>query len=344
MSTPPRVLVVGVGGLGGCIAGALLRAGADVTGLSPNVVIATAVAEHGLRLTGHGGDHTVSGRVVAELGPEEGPFDYVVLATPPNAVEEAARDAAPLLATDGAMVVLQNGLCEERVQALVGPDHVLGCVVMWGASMPEPGLYERTSTGTMTLGRLDGADDPRLDALAELLAPLGDVRVTDALAGKRWGKLALNCMVSTLGTIRGGRLGDVLFTRQGRRLGLEIISETVDVALAAGVTPQKMAGVDLTWLALTQAQRERLWSPNLGVKHGVMLAVGTRYRRLRSSMLAGIERGRTPPIDFLNGEVVRRGQALGVPTPVNARAVDAVWAIARGEATPGPALLAGLAS
>ncbi len=342
MSAAPRVLVVGVGGLGGCIAGALARSGVDVTGLSPNTAIVAAVASHGMRLTGHGGDHTVPGRVVAQLEPGAGPFDLVVLATPPNAVEEAARDAAPTLAPDGAMVVLQNGLCEERVQAIVGADRVVGCVVMWGASMPEPGVFERTSSGTMTLGRLDDAPDGRLDTLAALLAPLGEVRTTDRLAGKRWGKLALNCMVSTLGTIRGGRLGDVLFTRRGRRLGLEIISETVDVALASGVTPERMAGVDLTWLALTPAQRAALWSPNLGVKHGVMLAVGTRYRRLRSSMLAAIERGRTPPIEFLNGEVVQRGQALGVPTPVNARAVDAVWAISRGDATPGAALLESL--
>ena len=112
------------------------------------------------------------------------------------------------------------------------------------------------------------------------------------------------------------------------------------MALASGVQPQPMAGVDLTWLALTARERAAWFSPTLVVKHGVMLAVGTRYRRLRSSMLAGIERGRTPPIDFLNGEVCARGLAVGVATPVNDRAVAAVWAISRGEQSPGPALLA----
>ena len=56
-------------------------------------------------------------------------------------------------------------------------------------------------------------------------------------------------------------------------------------------------------------------------------------------MLAAIERGRRPAVDFLNGEVVDRGRAAGVPTPVNARIRDAVWRVARREETPGFPLL-----
>jgi 2-dehydropantoate 2-reductase len=38
---------------------------------------------------------------------------------------------------------------------------------------------------------------------------------------------------------------------------------------------------------------------------------------LRSSMLHDVERGRRTEVDFLNGEVVRRGRAQGVPTPLH---------------------------
>jgi 2-dehydropantoate 2-reductase len=37
-----------------------------------------------------------------------------------------------------------------------------------------------------------------------------------------------------------------------------------------------------------------------------------------------------PAVDFLNGEVVRRGADVGVPTPVNAAIRDFVLAIADG--------------
>jgi 2-dehydropantoate 2-reductase len=39
----------------------------------------------------------------------------------------------------------------------------------------------------------------------------------------------------------------------------------------------------------------------------------------RSSMLQDIERGRPTEIEAINGEVVRRGRLLGVPTPENER-------------------------
>ena len=87
----------------------------------------------------------------------------------------------------------------------------------------------------------------------------------------------------------------------------------------------------LDWLALDDDERLMAGSPGLLAKHTVLLAVGAKYRRLRSSMLAAIERGREPPIEYLNGEVISRALALGLQTPVNTAVVAAVHAIARGE-------------
>jgi 2-dehydropantoate 2-reductase len=53
---------------------------------------------------------------------------------------------------------------------------------------------------------------------------------------------------------------------------------------------------------------------------------------MRSSMLAAIERGRPPAVDFLNGEIVERGAKFGLPTPINAAVREQVLDIARGKA------------
>lgn len=51
-------------------------------------------------------------------------------------------------------------------------------------------------------------------------------------------------------------------------------------------------------------------------------------------MLSAIERGRIPAVDFLNGEVVEHGRALGLSPTVNHAAREHVWQISRKEARP----------
>jgi 2-dehydropantoate 2-reductase len=339
----PRFLVVGCGAIGGVLTACLAETGHDVTAVTTNEGIHAAVASRGLLLAGDRPSRGARGRVVlgmAGLTPGER-FDAVLLATQPPQVEDAARGALPWLADDGAMVCLQNGLCEERIASIAGKGRVIGAVVAWGATMPEPGLYERTAAGGFTLGRLDGgALATRHDELARALESVGPVETTQNLRGKRWSKLAINCAISSLGTIGGDRLGALLQHRFARRLALEIFTEVVQVARRERVKLEKVSGtLDLAWISLTEEERDVAGSPSLVAKHGLLLAVGFRYRRMRSSMLSAIERGRTPAVDFLNGEVVDRGRRHGIATPVNARVRETVWRIAEKKATPGLTLL-----
>lgn len=338
-----RVLVMGCGGIGGTVAAHLAELGVDVTAVSRNVAVAEAVAAGGFRLVGESGERTVPGEVVPEV--PAGPFDYVLLATQPTDVEEAARQALPALAPDGHLVCFQNGLCEERVARVVGdPRRVIGGIVAWGGSMLEPGVFDKTSAGGFVLGGIADVDHGALVRLAAMLECVGPVEISDNLPGARWSKLAINCAISSLGTLNGTTLGKAMRSRMVRRLALEIMTEVVAVARRAEVALQKVSGtLDLDWIALTEAESEQeIGSISLTAKHTLLLAVGMRYRRLRSSMLRAIERGRPPAVDFLNGEIVDRGARYAVPVPVNAEIVRQVWRMARGEAQPGPALIRGL--
>lgn len=342
VAVAPRVLVVGCGGIGGIVAAHLFEQGHDVTALTTNPLIADAINSNGFRVRGDASPGTVRGRALRALPSNAAPFDYVLLATQPPQVEEAARGVVGALAANGAMVCFQNGLCEERVAAIAGSERTFGAIVAWGASMVEPGVYDRTSAGGFVLGRLDGAPDRRLDDLSRLLESVGPTSVTSNLVGARWSKLAINAAISSLGTVGGDRLGVLMRQRFVRRLALEVMTETVQVARALGLRLEKVSGtLDLEWIALTDTERVAAGSPGLVAKHALLLAVGARFRRLRSSMLSAIERGRTPAVEFLNGEVATRGASLGVPTPINLAVRDQVLAIARGEGRPSMELLRG---
>ena len=139
----------------------------------------------------------------------------------------------------------------------------------------------------------------------------------------------------TLGTIGGDRLGVLMRQRHVRRLALEVMTEVVQVALAEGVKLEKVSGtLDLEWIALTEAERVAAGSPGLLAKHTLLLAVGARYRRMRSSMLSAIERGRKPSVDFLNGEVVSLADKHGIRVPVNSLIQRTIHRIAAGELRP----------
>jgi 2-dehydropantoate 2-reductase len=331
-SDAPRILVVGAGGIGGVLAGTLLSAGHPVDVLCRGAATADAIEAHGFRLRGAHttADVAAPGAVVRSPAHARGPYDYVLLATQPTDVETAARSTAGLLAPDGRMVCLQNGLCELRVAEIAGRERTLGAVVSWGASALEPGVYERTSSGGFSLGTLTGPLEPAVERLAAILRAVGPVKTTENLLGARWSKLAINCAISSLGTLGRDRLGALMRHRFVRRLALEVMSEVVAVACQQGVELEIVAGtLDLEWLALTPRERRGRGGPGLLAKHAALLAVGARYRRLRSSMLRAIERGRPPAVDFLNGEVVAR--AGDVATPINAEVQASIHRLAQGE-------------
>jgi 2-dehydropantoate 2-reductase len=97
----------------GVLTAHLLEIGVDVTAVT-NPEIARALSQHGARVTGEAAPPPLCPRAVVErVGAAGGRFDFILLATQPPQVEEAARSAAPWLADDGRLVCFQNGLCED---------------------------------------------------------------------------------------------------------------------------------------------------------------------------------------------------------------------------------------
>jgi len=326
-----RVLVVGLGALGGVVAHALSGADCTVTALVRRAEIERAVNTSGLRELRSG--TLAKLRVVSSIEALESPFDYVVLATQPTDVDTAVDSLLGLLGTNAQVVCLQNGLCEERVAAKIGTDRVIGAVVTLGAKSHGPGVCELVPGGGLVLGRIDGSSDDAVTQLAERLKGLGRIRLSHNLLGIRWSKLIVNCAISTLGTIGGDQLGALLNKAYARELAFEIMSEAICVAKASSIKLERLPGtLPLQWLASSGSDgaglkaAARSWA-----QHTAALGLGAKYRRLRSSMLRAIERGHTPAVDFLNGEIVTRGRRLGLKTPINERAQDLVWAISRGE-------------
>ncbi len=314
-----RLLLMGCGGVGGVIVGGLLRAGHDVTIITRNEEICRALNANGLRMTTPDGEWTLPATAHRYLNEIEGPFDAVYLAMKGTEVEQAAQDVKSYLAPEGYVVTFQNGVVEDRVSAILGRERVIGALVGWGATMHSPGVYEMTSRGEIVTGELDGQLTPRVRQLEATLEAVAPTTASTNIYGILWSKLTLNCATSATGAVTGQLLGEMLWCKVGRRLALAITSEVVDVAEAHRVSLEPVGGtLDVHQLYLPPERRGGGFGLDLIVKHAIMLVVGFKFRRLKSSMLQSIERGRRAEIDFLNGYVVERGREKGVPMPVNA--------------------------
>jgi 2-dehydropantoate 2-reductase len=313
------MLLMGCGSVGGVIAGGLLRAGHDLAIVTANEKISRAINAGGLHITAPEGRHKVAATACAEMGEVDGHFDVVLLAMKATEVEQAARDAADYLSPDGFVVTLQNGIVEDRVAAIVGQERVIGGLVGWGATMQAPGAYEMTSRGEIVIGELDGQVTPRVQQLEQALDRAVPTSISSNIYGVLWSKLAINCVITTLGAVTGQLLGEMLRQATVRRLALAIASEVIDVAQAHAVVLEPVGGtLDIHKLYLPPERRSGGFGLDLVPKHAIMGLVGFRFRRLRSSMLQSIERGRRPEIDFMNGYVVERAREKGVAAPVNA--------------------------
>jgi 2-dehydropantoate 2-reductase len=312
---PLRILIEGIGSIGGVIAGKLLQAGYEPTLVTGNPEISAAINRSGLCVTTPGEKFTVQGRAfpsLADLDPAAR-FDVALLVMKAHAVVQMAGDTLRFLdPTRGFLVTCQNGIVEDAVADAVGPGRVVAGIIVWSGTMHGPGVVERTGPGSIFLGELDGRRTERVEGLARVLEVVTPVRVTENIRGAQWTKLAINCAITTIGALTGETLSGLLKVSRARQAVLSVYREVIDTALALGVRPERLA-VDPMLLYLP----ENAGVLNRVFKDLLVRVVGRKYGRHKSSSLQSLERGRKTEIDFLNGYVVEQARRAGVPAPLN---------------------------
>ena len=227
------------------------------------------------------------------------------------------------------MVSAQNSINEDAIADVLGWSRVVGCVVTLGAGMYEPGTPERTSSidrPAFTVGEPSGLITQRLRRLAEVLGDAGITKTTTNLWGERWAKLATNSMSNAIAGFTGLMSAELRFNPEVRFLSIRIAAELVRVAEAHGVSVEPISSVpaELFNRALEDgAAKEEV--EGLLVEHGKSIGTG------RPSLAQDLMKGRATEVEQLNGYVFRKGQQVGVATPVNQAIVDLTRRVDSGE-------------
>jgi len=323
-----RILIEGIGGIGGIVATRLVQAGYNVTLITNNREITEAINESGLIIQqDHSHDQIpASAHTYLTDLDEQIKFDMIFLIMKANSVIEATKQSEPFLKETGYVATFQNGIVEDEVQAILGSKKAVPVTVGFGGTMIEPGIYRKTSDGGFHIGELDENRTKRIEELAEILSHVDQVTVSDNMRGVLWAKLAINCTINTLGAITGQTLGEMLKDKRMRVLFLDTYREVVDVAHGLGIELEPVTNNPY----LLYLSEDANWINRL-IKDLIVRFIGRKYRQVKSSTLQSIERGRKSEIDILNGFVVNKAAEIGIAVPVNQAITEVMHMIDSGE-------------
>ena len=319
------ITIVGAGAIGGTIGAYLDDAGYDVTLVDSAPEHVGAIRERGLRITGVRGEQTFHPRVIF---PEEleGPLEVVFLCVKGHFTGPAMEQLAPLLAPEGYVLSLQNGLNEALIAERVGPERTVGAFVHFGADLLEPGLIQLGYEETIHVGELDGKITPRVEALREALEHAMPARVTDNIWGFLWGKLVfgalgflVSCIDVPVAEVVDDPLGRLLCRAACAEAYLVARTQVDRVEPIGEFEPEKFApGDDMEARAdETLSALADSWRSSIKQHMGIWRDLKVKKRKTE--------------VDMQVAQIVATGREQGVPTPVNAAVLEIVHEIENGE-------------
>lgn len=325
-----KILIEGIGGIGGLISSRLLAVGYDCTLVTGNKEITSQIQSTGIieHIEDDKQKIVFPQNVYTSLSEidETMKFDFAVLAMKADSVVEAAKSTIQHLFSHGYVVTVQNGMVEDLVVKEIDEGRLISAVMAFGSTMVESGQYRQTTPGSIFVGELQGEMTTRLIQLGEILQEVLPVNLSENINGVLWNKLTINATFNALGAISGQTWGEMLNSRQKRKLALKIYAEVVDTANAANVKLEKITGNPyLLYLPENSGFFKRFLKD-------IFLRLATyKYKNTTPSTVQSLLRGRKTEIDYLNGFIVSESEKHGLNAPFNKMLVDMVKEIENGK-------------
>ncbi|MGH9810998.1 MAG: ketopantoate reductase family protein, partial [Terriglobia bacterium] len=292
-----KICVIGCGAVGSLFAAHLAKAGeAEIWAYDVWKEHTDAIRANGLRLSG-AADFTA--RLNATSDPKALPrCDYGIVATKAIHTAAAIAQVAHIFDDASAVCSVQNGVGNEELIA----EHV-PCVIR-GTTFPAghpiaPGHIGFDIKGDTWIGPFEPTHTPmaKVEELAGFMtrAGMNTIPLKDA-RGAQWTKLIFNAATNPVGALT--------LLHHGAATRFAPTGRLFDDLIAEGEAVAGKLGVELHGDPRALVQK----GANAPGKH-------------RASMLQDVLARRQTEVDFMNGAIVKQGEAVGVATPLN----KAIW-------------------
>lgn len=314
-----RYIIYGAGGIGSIMGGHLARAGHEVVLIGRPSHIG-AIREKGLRLVTPTGTHVLQiPAVTAPAQVDFTPEDAVFICMKGQDTEAAMKDLKAVV-NDVPVFCFQNGVRNEEIATRYF-SRVYGVMVRVGAVYLTDGevIARRDPPGWYIIGRYpEGSDAVAENAAADLRQAGYFVRVAADVMPYKWGKLMAN-VDNAVGAITGGSWQEMMPVFRA------VAEEAAEIVAKAGINWISQEQVAKDWPEITAPLRGRL------------------NTEAQSSTWQSLERRQgSVETEFLNGEIVRVAERLGLKAPLNEKLVAITRRMAADHEPPGRYTLAEL--
>ena len=316
-----RMIVIGVGPIGGIIGARLARAGHDITFVDIDKEHVAAVREQGLQVDVPDGAFNVKIKIVFP-GEIDGKYDIGMIAVRSNYTTDALNTVMPHLAGDGLLVSMQNGINPPLLQERVGPDRTVGMAIRMGSRRIGPGQLHTTNRGHLYIGHLHGGKTQQLENLNRILNGVMETEISDNILGVLWSKLTYTCL-GYYGSLADASLATSCANGLGRRTLANFFGEVVAVGEAMGAR----------WIRLAEYNPPDFHPRNSFDKRLAALNEFAKSWKFddRKGPLRQIRMGIKTEVDFTLAYVVNEGKRHDIPTPLCQRLLAMVHELESGE-------------
>lgn len=327
-----RIAFVGTGAQGAGIAADLTRAGLDVTLIEQWPAHVEAMRARGVevRLPTTTTVTPVKALHLCEVATLREKFDIVFVVVKAYDTRWAVELIKPVLADDGLVVGLQNGMSLDDVADIVGPERTIGAVIEMASNMFEPGIVTRQNApenSWFAVGAFDDSARGREHEVQEVLEHAGSVEISAHIRSSKWMKLVANAGELVPSAILDLALADAVLLPGVHDFMIECGKEAARAAIADGCHLVPIFG--LTDGEVTEPDQ---------YAQDLLDQVLTKYSLpdTRTTVLQDWMKGRRAEVDEVNGLVVRVLECSGQAAPYNAHTVEIARRIEAGELDRSP--------
>ncbi|MCP4767050.1 MAG: 2-dehydropantoate 2-reductase [Gammaproteobacteria bacterium] len=313
-----KFCVVGAGAIGGMMAAKLAHSGHELSVIARGAHL-EAIRNNGLKYIEKGEELVITDITATADMEEITGQDVVLLGVKAHQIEPIADKLSGMLAPDGVIVTLQNGIPwwyfqklpgeyqdsivrtvdpDGAIAAAIDPDRIIGCIAYPAATIDEPGVIRHIEGNRYPVGELDGSESERVQAICNAFVEAGfksfvlpDIRSEIWL--KLWGNLSFN----PISALTHSTLVDICQFPQTRALAAQMMTEAQQIAEKLGA------------------------SFRVSLERRIEGAEGVGEHK--TSMLQDLEVGKALEIDGMLGVVIELGEQTGLPTP----AMNTVYAL-----------------